>query len=805
MLGARASFSKVQLGKVQKALVLKNSLFTWHESTKEDLKKYDPQDVFRAGLKHHHICNTAFPIAHNETIRPYRVPRLRDQEAIRGVLSGAYGSLDEMMLYAHVPFCNTRCQFCEYTVVDPKVGRQDVTHDSYISALMDEFRLYDELLDTKRKKIVGFDIGGGTPSMVSIPNIERIMNAAHKHFNFDPATVEVSLETTPRIAASDPQKIKAYHKMGIRRISMGVQTTDFKQAKTIGRDDANASTDYLFRSVDNIRNAGFDSFNIDLMYGFPVPKTGSAFAQTVKDAIALKPEHITLYRMRYKGTKMSHLQDRITLQQVNEEEGQARALLAEAGYKGMVGKNTYSRMKDSSGCSSYLDLRVRKAVPYLGYGLGAQSFSHHTLQYNLGAVTKGLHQYMRSLELNRIPVQDLYHLSREAAIAKMVSVSFYYGGIDLAAFKDIFKISLQDAFADEIKFLQDKKLMQFEGDRFQMTLEGKKHFGGVVAQFYSPSVKNHILNRPGGEVFAEDPVAVLDRKNREYELSSPRAYTPSSSMYTPKEKRFEFGNVLFGGPCNQKCYFCIGHQLEGSLTPNNLRLFPPTNFDKFIERMVASNTKKVIFTGTTTDPLLYKYGKELVQLIREKMPDVHISIHTNGVLATRKIDTFNMFDSCTISLNSFEPETFQKIHGTREMPDLETLVKIAKMPIKLSCILTPHNKHETLSYIYRARDLGIKRIALRHIFLDQERWDIFPPSLTPHPTPFRTHCGNPVYNIDGVEVTHWVFEKVEGNSLNLFSDGTLSEEYLLVNNPKTGASAVNPVPEQERPISLRTN
>jgi len=141
-----------------------------------------------------------------------------------------------------------------------------------------------------------------------------------------------------------------------------------------------------------------------------------------------------------------------------------------------------------------------------------------------------------------------------------------------------------------------------------------------------------------------------------------------------------------------------------------------------------------------------------------------------------------------ISLNSFEHATFFKIHGTREMPDLVTLTKEAKMPIKLSCILTPHNKHETVDYIRQARELGIKRIAFRHIFNDPERWPLFPPSLspsTPPPSPTRYHVGNPVYDLDGVEVTHWIFEKVEGNSLNLFSDGTLSEEYLLVNNPKT--------------------
>eukprot|EP01112_Ceratiomyxa_fruticulosa_P021782 TRINITY_DN7794_c0_g1_i1.p1 TRINITY_DN7794_c0_g1~~TRINITY_DN7794_c0_g1_i1.p1 ORF type:complete len:546 (-),score=97.07 TRINITY_DN7794_c0_g1_i1:781-2418(-) len=508
---ARSSrFSRIP--SLLKQRVQARNYYTWAEPTAADSVQYPPEDVFRAGVRHHHICNTAWPIAHNTTIRPYRVPRLRDQKDIKRVLNGAFGSLNEMMLYVHIPFCQTRCQFCEYTVVDPKQGKLDPVHNSYVNALMDEFRLYDEVIDTKSKKLIGFDIGGGTPSMPHWKEIERVMDAAHKHFKLDLDQVEVSIETTPKIAATDPEKIRAYRKMGIRRISMGVQTTDFKQAKTFGRDDANASTDYLFKSVENIRAAGFESFNIDLMYGFPLSKRGGdPWLQTVQDTIALNPNHITLYRMRYKGTKMAHLMNTVDLQQVNEQEGAARAALNEAGYASLVGKNTFS--KNGTGCSDYLDKRVVRAVPYIGYGLGAQSFSHHSLQYNLGAVTKRMEQYIKSLELGRIPVQDLYHLSKPAAIAKMASVSFYYGGIDKNAFNEAFEADFEKMFPEEIRFLSDKKLMRWEGDRFQMTMLGKKHFGGVVSQFYSPSVKEHIINLKGGEIFSEDVISKVDKIN----------------------------------------------------------------------------------------------------------------------------------------------------------------------------------------------------------------------------------------------------------------------------------------------------
>jgi len=423
---------------------------------------------------------------------------------IRKTLVNAYGGLDEMMLYVHVPLCAQRCQFCEYTVVDPRQGRRDDVQDRYFAALMGEFDLYREMLDTRRKRLVGFDIGGGTPSMASIDNINRVMDKAAECFEMDLSRMDVSIETTPRIAAREPEKIRAYFEMGIRRISMGVQTTYFALAKHLGREDS----DYLAAARDNIRAAGFDSFNIDLMYGFPI-REGRADTRgdTVQNTIdVLAPDHITLYRMRYKGTKMAHLQERIGFRQVNEQGALAARILGEAGFDGWVGKNTFSRTPGSSGCSDYLEKRVVNGTPYIGLGLGAQSFSHSTLAYNLGAVTKRMSQYTRSVELGRIPVQDLYHMSRSGAMGKFCSVSFYFGGISLPAFEANFDVSLPDAFPDKVSFVLQEGLMAYMGggDRLQMTQKGKAHYGGVLALFYAPHVQQHLLELPGGEPGAAD-------------------------------------------------------------------------------------------------------------------------------------------------------------------------------------------------------------------------------------------------------------------------------------------------------------
>lgn len=242
------------------------------------------------------------------------------------------------------------------------------------------------------------------------------------------------------------------------------------------------------------------------------------------------------------------------------------------------------------------------------------------------------------------------------------------------------------------------------------------------------------------------------------------------------EEPFEFGNILFSGPCNQKCVFCIGNELES--TPTNLREWPLQNIEQFVKRMRSSGTRKVILTGTRTDPLLYKHMEKLITYLRTHLlPGTHISIHTNGVLALKRFSAFNLCDSATISVNSFHPEIFRKIHGTRTMPDIAEILARTHMPIKLSCVVTDDNCHTLDAYLATARALHIKRIAIRHVYNDARRWSSA--KLFAGRAPVRRHCNNPVYDVEGMEVTHWVFEGTAGRSLNLFSDGHLSERYLL--------------------------
>jgi oxygen-independent coproporphyrinogen-3 oxidase len=457
----------------------------WNSTAPADRQHFAPAEIFAAGLTQHHIANTAYPIGHVTTMRPYRVSR-REGEDDR-VAAAAWDGIDQMCLYVHIPFCEKRCSFCEYTVVDPHLNQS--AEDTYFDLLLREFELWGRAIASSQKTLIGFDIGGGTPALPKAANTARLIEAARRHFRLKDG-MQISIETTPRIAANDPQKMKDLQALGIERISMGVQTIQPSLLKALGR--IASAADINFRARDAIRAAGFQKFNVDLMYGFARQSLRS-WDETLQHAIDLNPEYITLYRMRYKGTPIAAQAQQVTLAQVEALAQLAKERLHAAGYLANPGKNTYSRCAGDPGASDYLTTRVIDGTPYLGLGLGAQSLSHVTLSYNAGAAGKELKPYQQKIEGGRLPLQDVYHLSREAALGKMISVSFYFGEINLAAFQRKFGVTLEQAFPEEVAFVVQHGLMEYSDSTLRLTSDGARNVNGVIALFYAPAVKEHLL------------------------------------------------------------------------------------------------------------------------------------------------------------------------------------------------------------------------------------------------------------------------------------------------------------------------
>ena len=468
----------------------------WTQAALADTQRFPPELVFEAGERNHHISNTAYPIAHHTTWQPYRIPRDRH----RDVVLQAFDGVDDVCLYAHIPFCETRCSYCEYTVV----GRdENLQAAAYMRRLNRELALYRDMLNTPARTLRGFDIGGGTPSVIEAGLIAELVENARASFGWAPGLC-VSIETTPKIAAAEPAKLEAYRRAGIERISMGVQVIQPDLLRVLNREGN--GVEHHLKAVANIRRAGFRKFNVDLMYGF-ADQSLDSWRATLEHAIRLDAESITLYRMRYKLTRISDQAARVMLHQVRAQAALAKTILADAGYLANPGKNTYSRIAGDPGASDYLTRRVVEGMPYLGIGLGAQSLTHTSISYNDGAAGKNLAPYLRSVDAGALPIQDLYELPQAHMMAKMICVSLYFGEIDRRAFESKFGVRIEAVYPAEVAFALKHGLMDCSDRALSMTTTGAAHFNGVCALFHAPSVQAYLIQR--------DPATAEDmRRNR---------------------------------------------------------------------------------------------------------------------------------------------------------------------------------------------------------------------------------------------------------------------------------------------------
>jgi hypothetical protein len=232
----------------------------------------------------------------------------------------------------------------------------------------------------------------------------------------------------------------------------------------------------------------------------------------------------------------------------------------------------------------------------------------------------------------------------------------------------------------------------------------------------------------------------------------------------------DFANILFGGPCNRRCPFCIGKQLPARLRQNNLRLYPLRNQDLFVHQLREHKVAQVVFTGTNTDPQLYRHEGRLLLSLRQQLPTAQFCLHSNGALALRKMDVFNDYDRVCLSFPTFHCDLYQQLMGSRRVPDLAEIVRRSRVPVKVSALAA----HTSAGFLDRLGEIGIRRVVLRRLYGARETVQL-PEGLKLQ----GDYRGNPVYDWNGLEVTDWNFDTSESTSLNLFPDGTISDHYLL--------------------------
>jgi oxygen-independent coproporphyrinogen-3 oxidase len=193
----------------------------------------------------------------------------------------------EMGLYLHIPFCRKRCKFCYFRVYTD-VSAADV--ERYSQALAAEARLVTAQPAVAGRPLKYVYFGGGTPSFLSVRQLERLVAGLHESFGWD-AAEEVTFECEPG-TLSEP-KVQALKQLGVTRLSLGVENFDDAILEANGRAHLSAE---IFRSWEWIRRADFPSTNIDLIAGM-VGETAESWQRSVEAALALEPDSLTIYQL----------------------------------------------------------------------------------------------------------------------------------------------------------------------------------------------------------------------------------------------------------------------------------------------------------------------------------------------------------------------------------------------------------------------------------------------------------------------------------------------------------------------------
>ncbi|MGE0114527.1 MAG: radical SAM family heme chaperone HemW [Steroidobacteraceae bacterium] len=232
-------------------------------------------------------------------------------------------NLPPLALYAHFPWCVQKCPYCDFN--SHKAPGQ-IPEQRYVDALLEDLTL--DLQGFAHRPLVSVFMGGGTPSLFSPEAIERLLCGIRRMLPTSP-DMEVTLEANP--GTIEHGQFAAYRAAGINRVSLGAQSFQPEQLKKLGR--IHGSND-IAASVNELRRAGIDNFNLDLMYGLPGQTPQQALAD-LQQAIALEPAHLSHYQLTLEpGTAFYHRPpelpdgDECYLMQL-----QCQSLLAQAGYR----------------------------------------------------------------------------------------------------------------------------------------------------------------------------------------------------------------------------------------------------------------------------------------------------------------------------------------------------------------------------------------------------------------------------------------------------------------------------------------
>lgn len=353
-------------------------------------------------------------------------------------------------LYVHIPFCQHKCFYCSFVVT---VG-QEHRIDEYLLSLAQEAKQYQGA----RLKTLYF--GGGTPSLLSEKQLQELFGIIHQYFNLD-SVEELTLEANPE--GLSVEKAAFLRELGVRRVSLGVQTFHDPYLKYLGRNHSAAKARGAFL---NLREAGFDNINVDLMYGFP-KESLKEIEEDLQELIQLDSEHVSLYTLTIEANTRFATRG-VQLEGDDEQAAQYRyvqGFLEDHGWRQYEISNFAKKGKESRHNINYWS-----GGDYIGLGVGAHSHLQGKRFWN----TDKLMDYLKRNKEGATTIEGKEVLNQEERFLEYLLFGLRMNqGIDLEKLQNRLNVRLDSSRLEKIEHYIEEGFLCKEKNSLKTTAKGQ--------------------------------------------------------------------------------------------------------------------------------------------------------------------------------------------------------------------------------------------------------------------------------------------------------------------------------------------
>lgn len=369
-------------------------------------------------------------------------------------------------IYIHVPYCKVKCEYCDFYSV---VSNEDFA--AFADLIEKEMGIRAGYLPKNRISTIYF--GGGTPSLLTIKQIEQILSGIVKRYKVD-SNAEITLETNPDDLT--PNKLHQLQNIGINRLSIGVQSFSDADLKQLGR---RHNANQAISAIEWANDAGFNNISIDLIYGLPYSSTPQ-WQQNLKTVFQLPVRHLSCYHLIYEdGTPLKGKVNKGTVMPVNEDISveQFHTLQKMAAENGFIHYEISNLAKE--GCYARHNTAYWQQIPYLGLGPSAHSYSGSTRDWNprsISAWTEAIKKGYVKQESETLTVAEKVN---DYLLTSLRTI----WGADTDYIKQTFGNAYSQQVLDTAKRFLDLEIMRMEVNKIMINPSHSLISDGIIAEF----------------------------------------------------------------------------------------------------------------------------------------------------------------------------------------------------------------------------------------------------------------------------------------------------------------------------------